>query len=87
MEELGVQMLVAVIPVFVAFFRKISKDIVNPKYLPILLPLFGAIIAGVNNIAGTSFSPTDFSTEALSGAFVAWSSIGMHQTFRKLKKK
>lgn len=87
MEELGVQMLIVVIPIFVTFFRKISKDIINPKYLPVLLPLFSAVIAGVNSVAGTSFSPTDFSTKALSGAFIGWASIGIHQTFRKLKKK
>lgn len=89
MEELISQLIIVVIPVVVTCIRKISKDFINPKHLPIILPLLGATVAVGDSVFGTDFAVSidSLTADAVAGAVVAWSSIGLHQTFRKIKKK
>lgn len=83
----------ALVPPALAFINKWAGDTVPKHLYPILLPIAGAIVAGLSKAAGLDLGDFNPSTASLSmwetvvaGALVGHASIGVHQIKKQLYK-
>jgi membrane associated rhomboid family serine protease len=77
----------------IAFTREHVARLVKPKYLPILLPIAGGVVASVAQLVG--FDVGDFNAEtanldawqtAIAGVMTGGFMVGLHQIPKQLRK-